>query len=118
MWPVVGTNQAFVWNYHGTQHKNCIRYSGHQRHPEYRYRISWLHHAALFDRRMRLKLILCGYLKWTLEQRSIFTIKFQRFVELMRQISFGIARQQANTLNLDLFYTCGYNCEDKPDIPA
>jgi exonuclease III len=91
---------------------------GHQRHPKYRYRMSWLHHVALFDRPMRLKLILCGDLKWTLEQRSVFTTKFQRFVELLRQKSFGIARQQANTLNLDMFYTCGYNCENKPGILA
>jgi hypothetical protein len=39
-------------------------------------------------------------------------------MELMRQILFGIARQQANTLNLDMSCTCGYNCEDKPGIPA
>lgn len=39
-------------------------------------------------------------------------------MELMRNISFGIARQQANILNLDMSYTCGYNCEDKPGIPA
>jgi hypothetical protein len=67
---------------------------------------------------MRLNLILCGDLKWTLEQRSIFTIKCQLFMELVRKIPFGIARQQTYTLNLDMSYTCGYNCEDKPGIPA
>jgi hypothetical protein len=39
-------------------------------------------------------------------------------MELQRQISFGIVRQQANILNLVQSYTCEYNCEDKPEIPA
>jgi hypothetical protein len=39
-------------------------------------------------------------------------------MELMKQISFGIARQQANILNLIPFYTCEYNYENKPGITA
>jgi len=50
--------------------------------------------------------------------RTKVNFQCQHFMELMRQISFGIARQQTNTLNLDMSYTCGYNCEDKPGIPA